>query len=84
MGTGGPFPGAKSRPGRDADHVTRSRMSRSYTSSPSNVSVACSGTALTSDFPVMPDREFSKSVYITGKCWLVGWWSFAVKEFWSM
>jgi hypothetical protein len=38
MGTGGPFPGAKARPGRDADHsphlVPRSRMSRSYISSP--------------------------------------------------
>jgi hypothetical protein len=38
MGTGGPFPGAKAWPGRDADHsphlVPRSRMSRSYTSSP--------------------------------------------------
>jgi hypothetical protein len=37
MGSGGPFPGAKARPGRDADHslhlVSRSRMSRSYTSS---------------------------------------------------
>jgi hypothetical protein len=38
MGTGGPFPGAKARLGSDADHsphlVQRSRMSRSYTSSP--------------------------------------------------
>jgi hypothetical protein len=38
MGTGGPFPGGKARPGRDADHspplVPRSWMSRSYTSSP--------------------------------------------------
>jgi hypothetical protein len=38
MGTGGPFPGGKARPGRDADHsphlVPRSIMSRSYTSSP--------------------------------------------------
>jgi hypothetical protein len=38
MGTGGPFPGGKARPGRDAathPHlVPRSRMSRSYTSSP--------------------------------------------------
>jgi hypothetical protein len=35
MGTGGPFPGGKARPGRDADHlVLKSRMSRSYTSSP--------------------------------------------------
>jgi hypothetical protein len=38
MGTGGPIPGAEARPGRDADHlpllVSRSRMSRSYTSSP--------------------------------------------------
>jgi hypothetical protein len=35
---GGPCPGAKARPGRDADHsphlVPRSWMSRSYTSSP--------------------------------------------------
>jgi hypothetical protein len=37
-GTGSPFPGAKARPEREADHsphlVPRSRMSRSYTSSP--------------------------------------------------
>jgi hypothetical protein len=36
MGTGGPFPGAKARPGRDADHYipysAEVRMSRSYTS----------------------------------------------------
>jgi hypothetical protein len=38
VGTGGPFPGVKARQGRDADHsphlVPRSRMSRSYISSP--------------------------------------------------
>jgi hypothetical protein len=38
MGTGGPFPGGKARRGRDADYsphlVPKSRMSRSYTSSP--------------------------------------------------
>jgi hypothetical protein len=38
MGTGGPSPGGKARPGRDPDYsphlVPRSRMSRSYTSSP--------------------------------------------------
>jgi hypothetical protein len=38
MGTGGPFPGAKARPGRDADHsphlVPGSRMNGSYISSP--------------------------------------------------
>jgi hypothetical protein len=38
MGTGGPFPGGKARPRRDADHspnlVPRSRMIRSYISSP--------------------------------------------------
>jgi hypothetical protein len=38
MGTGGPFPGPKARPGRDADHsphlVSRSRTSRSYTPLP--------------------------------------------------
>jgi hypothetical protein len=37
MGTGGPFPGGKARPGRNADHsprlVPRLSMSRSYTSS---------------------------------------------------
>jgi hypothetical protein len=50
MGTGGPFPGGKAILGRDADHapllVPRSRMSRSYSSSPPSASVACSGTAL--------------------------------------
>jgi hypothetical protein len=49
METGGPFPGAKARPGRDADHsphlVPRLRMSRSCTSTPSSAFVACSGTA---------------------------------------
>jgi hypothetical protein len=36
MGTGGPFPGGKARPGRDADHylLPRSGMSRRYISSP--------------------------------------------------
>jgi hypothetical protein len=49
MGIGGPF-GAKARPVRDADHsphlVPRSRMSRSYTSSPPGAFMACSGTIL--------------------------------------
>jgi hypothetical protein len=49
-GTGGPFPGGKTRPGRDADHsphlVPSSIMSRSYTSSSPRTSMACSGTAL--------------------------------------
>jgi hypothetical protein len=52
MGTGGPFPGGKARPGRDADHsphlVSRSWMSRSYTSSPPSAFMACRGTALIS------------------------------------
>jgi hypothetical protein len=38
IATGGPFPGAKARPGRETDHsphlVPRSRMSRSYISFP--------------------------------------------------
>jgi hypothetical protein len=38
MGTGGQFPGAKARPGRDADHsshlVPRLWMRKNYTSSP--------------------------------------------------
>jgi hypothetical protein len=49
MGTGGPFPWAKARPGRDADHpnlVPRSNMSRSYTPLPPSAFMACSGTAL--------------------------------------
>jgi hypothetical protein len=50
MGTGGPFPGAKTRPGLDADlsphPVPRSRMSRSYTSSPPSALAVFSGTAL--------------------------------------
>jgi hypothetical protein len=49
MGTGVLSPGVKARPGLDADHsphlVPRSRMSRSYTSSPPSASMACSGTA---------------------------------------
>jgi hypothetical protein len=49
MGTGVPFPEDKSRPERDAVHsphlVPRSRMSRSYTSSPPSASMACIGTA---------------------------------------
>jgi hypothetical protein len=46
---GGPFPGPKARPGRDAEHlphlVPRSRMSRSYTSSPQSAFVAFRGKA---------------------------------------
>jgi hypothetical protein len=49
MGTGGPFPGAKTRSGRDADHsphlVPRLRMSRSYISSPPSAFMGCSETA---------------------------------------
>jgi hypothetical protein len=48
VGTADHFLGAKARLGRDADHsphlVPRSRMSRSYTSSPPIASVAYSGT----------------------------------------
>jgi hypothetical protein len=50
MDTGGPFPGCKARPWRDADHslhlVPRSRISRSYTASSPSTFMACSGTAL--------------------------------------
>jgi hypothetical protein len=50
MGTGGPLPEAKARPVRDADHsppsMTRSRMSRSYTSSAPSAFVACGVSAL--------------------------------------
>jgi hypothetical protein len=47
VGTGGPFPWVKARPGRDADHsphlVPRSRISRSYTASPLGASMAVAG-----------------------------------------
>jgi hypothetical protein len=47
-GTGGPFPGSKTRPEGDADHsphlVPRLKMSRSYSFSPPKRLVACSGT----------------------------------------
>jgi hypothetical protein len=48
MGTGGPFPGGKARPGLTTHPhlVPRSWMSRSYTSSPPSASMACSGAAL--------------------------------------
>jgi hypothetical protein len=50
MGTGGPFPGAKARPGRDADHsphlVPKSWLSRSYASSLPCALKVCCGTAL--------------------------------------
>jgi hypothetical protein len=50
MGTGGPFPGGKARPRRDADHsphlVPRSRMSRRYIPLPPSAFVACCGSAL--------------------------------------
>jgi hypothetical protein len=50
MGTGDPFPGAKARPGRDADRspplVPRSRMSRSYSFSLSWHLHGDSGTTL--------------------------------------
>jgi hypothetical protein len=51
MGIGGPFPGGKARPRRDADHpppslLPRLSMSSSYTSLLPYASMACSGTAL--------------------------------------
>jgi hypothetical protein len=65
MGTGGPFPGAKSQPGLDADHsphlFPRSRMSRSYSSSPPSVFVVCGGTAL------------AFNLYIGSCVWWVTW-----------
>jgi hypothetical protein len=49
-GIGGPYPEAKARPGRDADHssplVPRSRIYTSYISSPPRAFMAWCGTAL--------------------------------------
>jgi hypothetical protein len=60
MGTGGPFPGSKSAAGAwrwplNPHLVPRSRMSRSYTSSPPNASMACRGTAL--PLPMCPTSD---------------------------
>jgi hypothetical protein len=50
MGTGGPFPGGKARPGRDADHSPSFSAevvkSRRYNSSPPKRLHGVSGTAL--------------------------------------
>jgi hypothetical protein len=50
MGTGGPIPEAKARPGRDADHSPPSsaevRNEQELYSSPPSAFVECSGTAL--------------------------------------
>jgi hypothetical protein len=48
MGTEGPFPGAKRGRGvtLTTHLVPRSRMSRSYTSSPPSATMACSGSVL--------------------------------------
>jgi hypothetical protein len=50
MGTGGPFPGGKARPGRDADHsphlVPRSWIVGAIPPLPPSASMVCSGTAL--------------------------------------
>jgi hypothetical protein len=51
LGTEGTFPGAKARPLTTHPHlVPRSRMSRSYTSSPPSAFLGCIGTAVTLDF----------------------------------
>jgi hypothetical protein len=42
MGTGGPFPGGKAQPVRDADQ----ELGRSYNSSPPSAFMACGETAL--------------------------------------
>jgi hypothetical protein len=51
MGTWGPFPGGKPRPGRDADHSPPSSAEvvneeEPYLLSPPSASMACRGTAL--------------------------------------
>jgi hypothetical protein len=51
MGTGGPFPGGKARPGRDADHSpssaeVKNESERYLLAPPPGASMACSGTAL--------------------------------------
>jgi hypothetical protein len=50
MGTGGPFPGAKARTGRDADHSPHLVPGRERVGAipllPPSASLACSGTTL--------------------------------------
>jgi hypothetical protein len=54
MGTGGPFPGGKVRPGRDADHSPPSSAEvkneyELYLLFPQGASMVCSGTAKKKD-----------------------------------
>jgi hypothetical protein len=85
MGTGGPFPGGKARPGRDADHshlVPSSWMSRSYISSPPSASMTCSGTALLFYYTVyLPPTYFEVNVkkLIKGHPYLPG--SYFISDF---
>jgi hypothetical protein len=68
VGTGGPFPGAKARLGRDANHsphlVPRSRMSRGYISSPPKLLVAFSGTSLALDTDFRTISNISAAEYL--------------------
>jgi hypothetical protein len=82
----GSFPGGKVRSGRDADHspylVSRSRMSRSYTSSPPSAFMACSETALAFScmvqFDIVSRTRFevdaSRYKAHTTRCLLYGFW----------
>jgi hypothetical protein len=75
MGTKGPFPGAKARPGRDTDHSPhlepRSRMSSSYTLSPPKRLLACGGTDLAS-VPQYHRAGVAQSVQCLTTDWATG------------
>jgi hypothetical protein len=83
MGTGGPFPGGKARPGRDADHsphlVPRSRMSRSYTSSPPSASMACSRTALPLNI-IPPCILGTLHIHVSSAAWTIGQFAVVVQK----
>jgi hypothetical protein len=60
MGTGGPFPGGKALPGRDADHSPPSSEVKNeylYLLSAPSVSTACSGTAFLQKYPLIGDSN---------------------------
>jgi hypothetical protein len=77
MGTGDPFPGAKERPRRYADHsphlVPRSCMSKSYTPLPPSAFVACSGTALALSYWLSYPSVYFSGVNSSNYCHNARW-----------
>jgi hypothetical protein len=91
MGTGGPFPGSKARPGRDADHsphlVPWSRMSRSCIPPPLTACMAVAGQlflcnrfnglySLTSESLIQSYQTFRELSATSAADKIRWWWNF--------